>query len=299
MTLAQLDRITSRLEPEIASAFVAAVKSVTLDNRIIRRVGRLLRRGSDTAALTLLADYANGAIAPSLFARLSNALASASLAGARYAELPRYALARVHRTIETVARQQTGRLIRGLGDGQKSAFRRILARRVRQAHLGRGTGLEVDSIARDVLRLGTGLDRQRAGMLARRIGTGSAKALRRYRDRLLVDRARTIARTESLRAANWGELEYWKRAKRAGAIDPRLVKRWILTPDERLCRLCASLDGVVTEIDEPWPWGGFAPPRHPRCRCTQALRRMDRPTAPQTAGGPPVQRPPRITASQR
>lgn len=75
-------------------------------------------------------------------------------------------------------------------------------------------------------------------------------------------RAETIARTETIRAQEQGNLEVYKEAgfKR---------KIWFANPD--CCELCEELDNKDIPIDEPYfsdSYGdGMAPPRHPRCRC--------------------------------
>lgn len=43
--------------------------------------------------------------------------------------------------------------------------------------------------------------------------------------------------------------------------------RWVVTHDERLCSVCAPLDGKTALIGEGFD-GIDAPPAHPRCRCT-------------------------------
>ena len=44
-------------------------------------------------------------------------------------------------------------------------------------------------------------------------------------------------------------------------------KEWIIAQDE-ICDDCVALDGVVVDLDEPFPDGaGDGPPLHPNCRC--------------------------------
>lgn len=42
-------------------------------------------------------------------------------------------------------------------------------------------------------------------------------------------------------------------------------KRWLTARDERVCKLCAPLDGTVSDVDDM----SQSPPRHPSCRCTE------------------------------
>ena len=101
-----------------------------------------------------------------------------------------------------------------------------------------------------------------------------------YADRLLSSRAETIARTETMTAANQGTLDSWRQASREGLIPGGMQKRWIHAKGSlRTCPICNELGG-----SEPVPMGGQfyssilgesfdAPPAHPNCRCTVGLVR--------------------------
>ena len=100
----------------------------------------------------------------------------------------------------------------------------------------------------------------------------------RYSERLLAQRATIIARTESLKAAHQGQKALWDAARADGLLPPDVKRVWQVTPDDRLCDLCAPMDGQVIEFD-----GSFSgtrgnttyteetPPIHPGCRCTESL----------------------------
>lgn len=56
----------------------------------------------------------------------------------------------------------------------------------------------------------------------------------RYRERYLKFRAETIARTEAIRAVNFGNVTSWRQAIEGGKLaGAAVIKRWIYTPDER------------------------------------------------------------------
>lgn len=107
-----------------------------------------------------------------------------------------------------------------------------------------------------------------------------------YREYLIRWRAETIARTETIRAANMGQQFIWREAARQGLIDPATARRvWVVTPDDRLCSFCAPMDGQLVALEEEFRSGEIAtskgprslgstltPPLHPRCRCALALR---------------------------
>lgn len=115
--------------------------------------------------------------------------------------------------------------------------------------------------------LGTGMNASRAEEMAMR-----------YFGRLLNHRAKTIARTETIRAAGMGREALWKQAVDEGLLDPYATRRsWLITPDDRLCPTCQAIpemnpDGV--RLFEPFqtPNGPeMLEPAHPNCRCSVVL----------------------------
>lgn len=112
-----------------------------------------------------------------------------------------------------------------------------------------------------------------------------AKMVTRYQERMIQGRARTIARTESLRATNVGVAEAWRQAIDDGKIDGSLVrKRWAIAKDERLCPLCLAIYRAQPKrgirINEAFenPKGLVpikAPPGHPSCRCVIQVRQWE------------------------
>jgi SPP1 gp7 family putative phage head morphogenesis protein len=71
-----------------------------------------------------------------------------------------------------------------------------------------------------------------------------------------ADRARRIAVTETTRAYAQGNIAAWKRS---GVIT---MMEWHTANDERVCPVCAPLEGQQFPVD-----GGQAPPAHVSCRC--------------------------------
>lgn len=78
----------------------------------------------------------------------------------------------------------------------------------------------------------------------------------RETDKVGINRAVLIARTETMRAVNDGVLDRYKKS------DVQYVK-WLAAGDERTCPDCKDLDGKIFPIDEVPPC-----PKHPSCRCT-------------------------------
>lgn len=96
----------------------------------------------------------------------------------------------------------------------------------------------------------------------------------RYRERVLKQRAENIARTESLRAANQGQIALWRQAVQQGLLPATVKRRWIVSGDERTCSRCLDLEDQQAGLDQVFDEGGeevMAPPLHPSCRCTTAL----------------------------
>jgi hypothetical protein len=101
----------------------------------------------------------------------------------------------------------------------------------------------------------------------------------RYAKRKIRDRAKTIARTETMWALNAGQADALRQAQDKGLLPTGARKRWVTTPDDRLCPICAPRGGqtaaVTTDSKNTRP-GSFGddllwPPAHPMCRCTIVL----------------------------
>jgi hypothetical protein len=86
----------------------------------------------------------------------------------------------------------------------------------------------------------------------------------------------TIARTESITAANQGQLDLWRKGQAEGYIPAHSRKMWIVTPDDLLDpNVCRPMRGQERLINEPFLTGDgrevMAPAAHPRCRCALGL----------------------------
>lgn len=178
------------------------------------------------------------------------------------------------------ARTRAATLVRAIDDGQREAIRRVTAR------VQRGD-LTVDAAARR-LRGVVGLDARRAealeayaervrgqlaGVRRRTVRERLERSVARYERRLLRDRALTIAHTESMMAANRGQLAAWEQAQAKGLAVGR-EKRWVVTRDDHLCPTCRPLARQQRRLGEPFVSGRYSvqsPPLHPRCRCAMVL----------------------------
>lgn len=99
-------------------------------------------------------------------------------------------------------------------------------------------------------------------------------ATQKYAERKHRARAMTIAQTESAFAYNRGADEGIRQAQDAGYLGV-MIKRWSTSGDDRVCQMCASLEGVEVGMDADFNIGGrtlfrgqhMLPPAHPRCAC--------------------------------
>ncbi|MBO8180779.1 MAG: hypothetical protein H0Z19_09955, partial [Archaeoglobus sp.] len=72
-------------------------------------------------------------------------------------------------------------------------------------------------------------------------------------------RLNTIARTEVIRASNYGRYEAWKKSRVV------VGKEWVTAFDDRTCPECASCDGDQAPLEKPFRCGVMMPPAHPNC----------------------------------
>jgi hypothetical protein len=104
-----------------------------------------------------------------------------------------------------------------------------------------------------------------------------ARLTRQYRDRSILHRAHTIARSESIRAFSMGRISGWLKGAERGAVtrDDKQVQ-WLVTPDERTCPICLPMHGQLRDIGQTFTAGNgtevLVPgDTHPSCRCTVIL----------------------------
>ncbi len=94
----------------------------------------------------------------------------------------------------------------------------------------------------------------------------------RYYDRFINYRAKTIARTESIRASVQGQRAAWAQAIKQGYLPKDQEREWEVSGDENTCPECLALDGEVRGMNEEFSPGVMEPPDvHPTCRCSVKL----------------------------
>lgn len=139
--------------------------------------------------------------------------------------------------------------------------------------LGIENGVPPKDTAR-LIRASIGLTERDAGAVMKRLAKLRAEGVpnaveraEKYAAKLTRNRARTIARTETMKAANEGQQQLWNQAREKGLLTGKEMKVWI-TADP--CPICAPLEGETVPVDGTFSIGGD-PPAHPNCRCTIGL----------------------------
>lgn len=192
--------------------------------------------------------------------------------GADAAPVPGMAFDRANPEAVRWARERAARLVVDVTEQSRAAVRRIIARAVE----GKLTPREAARLIRNVVGLtelqSDAVLNMQVKLLAQgKLDEAVRKAGERYAARLLRYRAETIARTETIAAANEGQRQLWKQAQERGFLKATQRRRWITTPDERLCPVCKALNGKTATLGEPFPGGYMNPPAHPNCRCATGL----------------------------
>lgn len=295
----ELRRLADRAQPAVRQAFMAAVadvRSVTT----LARLEEMVRTG-DLAGLQRV--LAGEPLEAALRARLAPAVvrlaqdAGQKAVGALPASLrgvARFDLLNP-KTVDFLRSYSFG-LIRQIGATTREGIRRVVTDAFERGGHPREQARQIRNMVGLTARQAAAVSGYRAQLLAQGVRRSLAdRRAQRYADRLLRRRALNIARTETIRAANVGQQALWDQMADEGLIEKdRARKVWIVTPDDRLCEICAAIPGMNPE-GVPAQGGEFAtdvgpvpyPPAHPQCRCAVGLEFRDAPAPPQPPTRPP------------
>ncbi len=206
------------------------------------------------------------------------------------------------------AETNTGRLITGITTETRQAIAGIVRDGLIQGIPPRTQARQIRRIVGLTQRDADAVNRFLNGQLDAGIKPDRAEAMAdRMRNRLLRRRAENIARTETIAASSQGQLQAWRDAADSGLINRNTTRRvWIATEDERLCPICAVLDGQTVGFRDEFvshhqatgfdikrvgtkqgtpvldiqvqglkplknPVTTLTPPAHPSCRCSVGL----------------------------
>jgi len=198
------------------------------------------------------------------------------------------------------ARTQSARLVTAVTDETRNIIREVVAdaftknitvydtaKRLRSV-IGLNNR-QFESYMRFTENLGNTLREQ--GLTGRAFNEALDRMSKRQYDRMIKHRSEMIARTEIIMAENNGQYLGWQQAVEQGYADPKSMKRWSTSTDERTCDICMPMNGMSVQWDQPYPNGVFQPPAHPMCRCAISLLEPDSSLAQNfmTADTPPVE----------
>jgi SPP1 gp7 family putative phage head morphogenesis protein len=277
--LPALSRIASRLEPAMRRIFINAVNATknVIDLEALAQAiqnGRVATRLNALAQLETferrLAGYEGplrkGFLRGARFANTTLTQAGVTmnfeLMNTHAAEFSRKFVPPLVQTIVEKGREQVQQVITDavtFGDTPDRAARRIR----RSIGFTKRDGAVYSKIEKEL---------EEANLAGELSDRQLEQKLERVANGLVSRRAKTIARTEIIRATNGGQIALWNEASNQGLIDKRTTrKKWIATDDELLEAICRGLDGDEVKLDEAFDDGSMHPPSHPNCRCAMSL----------------------------
>lgn len=276
-----IHRIADKLEPAMRRAFLRAMNSMRAKISLNALQGALATGNVDSVVNSLPWDVLRDELGKSTAQHIRNILRSVGTVSAqRLSSLAGIDIGydltsptsvqwlRNHADeflggIENVSREGIAAHVRR--SFQQDISRETLARRIRQ-HVGL-TEHQLRSVEVFEDRLiAQGVD---PAVIERRVA--------KYAEAQMVRRARTIARTETIRVANAGQQLTWEQAVDEGLLKPSATSRvWLVTPDDRLdLEICEPMEGQRVGLTEPFKTGTGAsvlhPPAHPLCRCAVVM----------------------------
>ena len=270
-----LHRVADRQAPTVEQAFVALVAEAR-GGQTRSRIQRALQRGNRRQALTIAVEAwraASETWRTTLVTALRDAVrAAATAVGTRMVRDARIELAVTNPAAQQWAETQAGGLIRQITADQRQSIWRVIGQAFTENLPTRQVAIRLTEQIGLHSRQAAALERFRADLVEKGLRTDRVSVLtRRARDRMVRRRARSIARTEVLRASNMGQQLLWEAAVDAGEWRAQDVRRvFIVTPDDRLCPVCAPLDGMIVGLADEFvsPTNGasaLVPPIHPQC----------------------------------
>ena len=286
-------RVADRRAPLMEQAFVEMV-AASRAGTTRRRIQQALQKGNRRRALAIAVAAWNAASRTgraAMAAALSDTvLAAATAVGRRMGRDARIEFAVTNPAAQQWAKTQAGRLIRRITSDQRQSIRRVIVQAFTEHLTTRQAATRIAEQIGLQSRQAVALERVRVDLVEKGLTKARIDHLvTRQRDRMIRRRGRSIARTEVLRASNMGQQLLWEAAVDAGEWRAQDVRRvFIVTPDDRLCPICAPLDGVRVGLREAFvsPTNGASavvPPLHPHCRCALGIVEAERLVQPPVA----------------
>lgn len=263
---AALDRLEPALRSEVARAFEKLRRRVS-----IAAILDAIEQGNEVRLRSLTAGLTRDLASAADVVRKAFVLGSNSAV----AVLPEGVTAALNLTspfMVRAAEDSAARLVTGVTTETRKSINAVIRRAVAGELSGRDAGVLIRSLVGLTERQAAAVLTRRAKLIAQGLKANRvARDAARYSARLLKQRAEMIARTEIIRAASEGQVHTWLEAQRQGFLGPNARKRWVVTPDDRLCPQCAPKAGEIVPIHALFTDGVSGPPLHPQCRCALAL----------------------------
>jgi SPP1 gp7 family putative phage head morphogenesis protein len=256
-----VQRLADSARPEFMAVFIDAVKN-TLDSTSVRAIEEAIAEGNWSVVQSLIPWDIFEAALRNYSMEMASLASRAGKAAITY--MPKkiqvgFNFNILNPTAVKWTQERTGALIVEVSGETKAAVAEVI-------HRAFVDGMHPRQSARHIKNL--------VGLTEGLSDEVIAKRAQEYAKRLLKYRAETIARTETLAASNGGTYQSWLQARDEGFLAPNAVRKWIVTPDDRLCPLCQQMTGATAQLDQPFntPKGQiYHPPLHPDCRCTAGL----------------------------
>lgn len=149
-------------------------------------------------------------------------------------------------------RQDAARLVVGIGNDTIRSIRIILEQNYVEGLGARAAGRLIRSTVGLLPQHTEAVGKYAALLQEQRIPEPQlSHQVQTYANRLLNYRAENIARTETISAANAGQMQAWLEMVNRGVLDRRTTRvEWVVTEDDRLCPWCAPMDGVQVEFGQ-------------------------------------------------
>lgn len=310
----ELHRIADRMMPGVRTAFLDALQSISDEISLSGLVDQL-RSGDVEAALATIRTATT--LPADTIAQIGDQLAAGTSEAATVAvrglernpdtgELldPDGTFRRIDQQAVTWAQTHAAALVTNVTDETRRAVRNLIVAGLRGERSPYELARSIERIVGLTAAHAVAVDNYTQGLAAAgRSAPEIDRLAGRYAARLRRWRAETIARTETIRAAAHGRRQGWEAAANAGMFNRETARIvWTVTPDDRLCTVCAEQAGTTIGFDEQFTFTHRAddlavanagqlnervttvgrsllsepivtegPPAHPRCRCSIEL----------------------------
>ena len=263
-----IDALARRYEPAVARILMRAWRTLA-ESVPVGQIADAMRQSVDAVLALLPRATIPEAARLDLEAELAQTMQAAAVPAAaaigwRFG-LPDEIAARI-------ARETAGRLIVDVA-GNAADLRDIVARVVSEAFMEGGHPYQQAQVIRDFVGM---LPRDQERLRRYAAGLWDSGVSERmyglrvdqFAQRMWRDRARMIARTETIRAARQGQREAWNAAADEGLLErDRTFRVWVADGDA--CDLCQENEAASPiPYDAEFP-NGFFP--HPNCECSETL----------------------------